>query len=571
MDEVSRRHLFSLLTGTTAGLAGCKKLVNLGSQMPTETPTSTGATRTVETTSQLEAAFDTLSPGDTIQITAANAPYRTTQWLDIDVNGVTVIGPDINHLIKPGRRANVGGIRIGHNSHCENINVHGIGYHGNPVQQSDNVKWLHGIVVKDAANVILSKNYITLTHPYHEHGSGGSGISVETDARYVRVFNNRIHDIGDRGIQLAGDGITVAGNVVTKGLDRSISCDLWRAGTNYQASNVSITNNVMGNNMEGSLSGIGGGHPTRGEPGYITISNNVGFGQHKSFCHLGFDGRIKSVQVEGNMSVQEGTKTFAGISVEIDNAINISIQDNDLYQYNGRGVNIERGTSDFTVAGNRLYNTSHRGIRIAGATDGTVTDNHVRGAGNVGIDLGNGAQHVTVESNQVRDVARAGIVTRGGANNHIILGNSITDYGQGKNRNPPAILIKSTNNVVRQNHIYQNGGPAIVETDEAGNNTYIGNWADGTTPWKISSPTSTFKLHTPPFDSHHGVDTASGGSTVTIMFEKPYQKPPRLVFGRGSGGLPNFAYKMNEEGHYIGAEISTDSTDDVIDVAAKQL
>lgn len=42
----------------------------------------------VTTKTGLEAAFDDLSAGDTIRISDENAPYRTTQWLDVDGNYV---------------------------------------------------------------------------------------------------------------------------------------------------------------------------------------------------------------------------------------------------------------------------------------------------------------------------------------------------------------------------------------------------------------------------------------------------------------------------------------------------
>lgn len=81
--------------------------------MPRPRPDSRGTIGTSD--QELGATVDDLSPGRSIYIRAANVPYRTTQWLDIDVDGVTVVGPGIRTLVKPADDTNVGGIRIGHN------------------------------------------------------------------------------------------------------------------------------------------------------------------------------------------------------------------------------------------------------------------------------------------------------------------------------------------------------------------------------------------------------------------------------------------------------------------------
>lgn len=47
---------------------------------------------------ELESVFAGLQPNQTVYIDGANAPYRTTEWLDIDVDGVTG-----NHVREPGR------------------------------------------------------------------------------------------------------------------------------------------------------------------------------------------------------------------------------------------------------------------------------------------------------------------------------------------------------------------------------------------------------------------------------------------------------------------------------------
>ncbi|GAA0245442.1 hypothetical protein GCM10009000_071560 [Halobacterium noricense] len=519
----------------------------------------------VSSASALESTFADLSAGETVVITGENDPYRTTRWLDIDVDGVTVIGPDVPALIKPENGANVGGFRIGHNDHCENVTIRGVGFDGNPENQNRSAKRCHGIVVQDAENVTLSGNYLTRTHPYHEHNTGGSGISVEGEAKNVRILGNRIHDIGDRGIQVGGAQVVVSGNIVTDGLDRSISCDVWRGYDHQQARNVVVVGNVLGDNIEGSLTGIGGNDLQAG--GYILVSNNVGFGHHKSFCHIGFDGRARNVRIDGNVSVkEESTRSddFAGVSLNIEQASNVTVVNNDLYDYGGPGVNVERGISDFVVAGNNLYDAGSDGIRIAGANDGVVARNTVSNAGRAGILL-DGAEFVAVERNHIRGTRRTGIVSRGRKRtHHEITDNRVREYGKSDGYFQ-GILLRSKRNVVFDNRIYQSGGGlAIVEADGGGDNCYSQNWANGKDSWKIESPTSFVRNHVPAFGVHRGLAADESGN-VSVQFDKPYARRPKLTFGRIAGGVESVSYTKTN-GAFDGARLAVRESGEAIDV-----
>ncbi len=554
MREIPRR---GMLRGTAA-LAGAFVGRDVFRGAPTRPPSRADAV--VSTVSAIESVFADLSAGDTIVITGENAPYRTTRWLDIDVDGVTVVGPNVSTLVKPADGADVGGFRIGHNDRCSNVTIRGVGYDGNPEGQHSRAKRCHGIVVQNAENVTLSGNYLTRTHPYHEHNTGGSGISVEKEARNVRVLGNRINDIGDRGIQVAGAHVLVSGNVVTNGLDRSISCDVWRDG-HQQARNVAVVENMLGNNLEGSLVGIGGNDLQAG--GYLLVANNLGFGSHKSFCHVGFGGRARNVRVDGNVSVQEESANFAGVSLNIERAQNVAVTGNDLYDYGGTGVNVERGISEFVVAGNNLHDTGSDGIRIDGATDGVVARNTVSGTGRAGILL-DGANAVTVEHNRVQRAEHSGIVARGrGETYHGISDNHVRGYGQGDGYYQ-GILIRTGNNVVRGNRIEQNGGGlAIVERGGRGN-CFAENWADGNSSWRIESATSLVRDHVPAFDVHRGL-VADESGVVRVRFDKPHARRPKLTFGRVAGGVESVSYTKSG-GAFDGATLSVGSPGERIDV-----
>ena len=557
MVELPRRRILAVALGLALGV-GRRPVVGNGPGARRIV-----ADRVVSSTTELEAAFDALSPGETVAISAANAPYRTTQWLDVDEDGVTVVGPGVPSLVKPADGANVGGIRVGHHEHCENVAVRGVGFHGNPGGQRRSAKRCHGILVRDAANVTLSGNLVTRTHPYHEHGSGGSGVSIDRESRDVRVVGNRVWDAGDRGIQVASERTTVAGNVVADGFDRSISCDVWRDGSHQQARNVAVVENVLGDNVEGSLTGIGG-TAVQADRGHVLVANNVGFGRHKSFCHVGFDGTVRNVRIEGNVSVQDGVLDNAGVSLNADRVANVSVVDNDLSGYGGRGVNVERGVSGFTVAGNRIDRPDSVGVRVTGATDGTVENNVVERAGRAGIELDD-ARFVVVRGNRVRDVARAGVVSTASSrtpSNHEISDNEIRGYGTANGA--PGVLVRTAGNVVRGNRIFQRGGPAIVEGPGGERNCYGSNWARGRSPWRIDHPGSVVIDHVPPFDVHRGL-VADASGTVAVRFDKPYARPPRLSFGRVGGGVRDVTYTTSGDA-FDGAVVTVGSPGAAVDV-----
>lgn len=520
----------------------------------------------VTTTEQLERTFANLSPGENVWISDEGAPYRTTQWLDVDVDGVTVNGPGVRRLVMPADGANVGGIRIGHNSRCENVEIYGIGYHGNPDGQRPSAKRLHGFIVRDATDVRLSGNSVTRTHPYHEHNTGGSGISVERRATDVTVSNNYVYDIGDRGIQLAGDRIAVVGNTVVDGFDHSVALDAWVPNERH-ATNVSVRGNVMGGNPQGALVGASGGRQ-ESNVGYFDISDNLGFGEHKSLCLIGFRQALRGIQIAGNVSVQSNKEKYSGISLAIERAEDVTIRDNDLYDYAGRGINVGGGIEDFTVSDNAIYDAGQTGIRVAGATDGVVRDNYVSGAAGDGVLLDD-ARYITVSGNRVRRVGGAGVTSRNasGLARHVIAGNYIKEFGRISGASP-GILIGDSGVKISKNDIFRSGVPAIVELEGAGRNRYEGNRADGDgpDPWRIDSATSAVDDHWPAMDAYHSLTPNGPGSTVQVKFEKPYADPPKLTFGRRGGGIQDVSYMTDGNGNFVGATVTLAGGDGVLDL-----
>ena len=574
MDEFPRRTFCALVAASAGTIAGCSEMTP-SPPAQTNQPNNNENVTVVSTRKELQRAFDTLSSGDTIRISDENAPYRTTQWLDIDVDGVTVIGPGVRTLIKPADGAEVGGFRIGHNRRCKAIDLRGIGYHGNPSGQPEGAERLHGIAVQDAANVTVQRSSIRRTYPV-KHGNGGSGISITQNCSNIRIFNNQIHEYGDRGIQLAGRRHVVFGNVVTTGLDRPIACDLWSSNSqNPVAQSVSIFGNLLGNSVEGSLMGIAGHTPApSSKEGYVSIFGNVGFGSHKSFCHLRGPNSLRNVSIQNNVSLQnadglktKGTTKFSGVAIDAAKVRNVSIKNNELYNYSGHGIRLNSNVSDIVIQHNTLAKPGLAGIRFNDGSDGLVNGNLITHTGEAGVRL-KGTTSTVVRGNFVRKTGTVGIIIEGTESHtgNDIADNFIKNNNQKGSQTSPAIFVRSNEVRVRDNTIRQNGAAAIVEHDRADKNLYENNWASGDQPWHFASPTSRARNNTPPTDIHRDVSLRSGSKVIQIDFDETYARPPRLTFGRKGGGIEDISYETDSNGNYVGATLTVGQQGETLDV-----
>lgn len=529
----------------------------------------------VTTRSELETAFDDLSPGETVYISEENAPYRTTGWLDIDVDDVTVVGPGVRTLIRPAGGTNVGGFRIGHNERCRGTVIRGVGFQGTPVEPRGSDERLHGIAVRNAKNVTLERNRIRETYP-RGHGDGGCGISVTRECSDVRIVDNRIHAFGDRGIQLGGERIVVSGNQIANGLDRAIACDMWYPDRrNHTAQSVSIFGNMLGNTVEGSLVGIARNAPRRSDHGYVNIFGNVGFGSHKSFCHVRGPRPVRNVSIQNNVSRQsterlrtEETTKFSGVAIDGMKGRNIAVGNNEFYDYSGHGIKINSSVDGLTVQNNTVSSPGIAGIRVIGDVDGAVAGNHVRRSAEAGIVLRNTAG-VAVRGNDVRRAGTYGIVTEGSesATSTAITGNYVVANDRNADDGSfPGILVRDRGVWVMGNAIRHPGAPAVAEGGDAGENVVQGNWASGNRPWRITSSTSRVLNNTPPVDVHRDQRTGSEEPTVRVEFDSPYARPPRITFGRTAGGVRDRTFETDGDGNYVGVTIRASNSDAPLDV-----
>ncbi|UPV75557.1 right-handed parallel beta-helix repeat-containing protein [Halorussus limi] len=576
MGEIPRRTFCALLAASAGTASGC---TTMSQDRPAETnrQNDAGDVTVVTTRKGLESAFETLSPGDTIRITDENAPYRTTQWLDIDADGVTVIGPGVRALIQPAESADVGGFRIGHDGQCSEIDIRGVGYHGTPSGRPKRTERLHAIAVRDATNVTVERSHIRRTYPV-KHGNGGSGISVTHNCSGVRIVNNQIHEYGDRGIQLAGKRHVVFGNVVTNGLDRPIACDLWSSkGKNPTAQSVSIFGNLLGNSVQGSLVGIARNTSSSVSDGYVGIYGNVGFGTHKSFCHVRGSKPLRNVNVQNNVSLQKTddlktkqTTNFSGVAVDVSEIRNLAVKNNEFYDYSGHGVRVDSDVSDTSIQNNTLASPGLAGIRFVGGADSLIDGNLITDATKAGIRLEE-ATDTVVRGNFVRGAGTEGIAVGGSQSptGNEIADNYVENSGRRSSKSSPGIAVRDGGVRVRGNAVRRNDAAAIAEPAGVEGNVYEGNWADGDDPWRFASPASRVRNNDPPTGVHRGL-SADSGTEVSVEFDRAYSRPPKLAFGRANGGVEGVSYATNDDGNFVGATVTLGENDGTLDVFVTQ-
>lgn len=354
-------------------------------------------------------SIEQVNPGGTVYVPAdgpdeGNA-WLLEDWIDIDRDNVTIEGDGPNRtLLVVAEGANVGGIRIGtgDGETRRDITVRGIGYDGNGPKQDQRVKRLHGVIVEDAERVLVENCFFTRTSPYHEHDSGGSGITVRHTASEVRIEGNWIDDIGDRGIQVSGEQVLIQGNAATNGYDRNISLDVTEPdGYRYHVRGATVVNNVGRDNANGSMIGAStvGQIPQPPDRGHVAIVGNVATGAFRRLVSLN-NGINQGAAIVGNVGIQEDQdEVRSGIKLEVgdeygdDPFKNVAVLGNVLEGFTREGIRLDN-THGFTVVGNVVRDVGSDGIEVLGGS-GTVALNYVRGAGKNGLNVAAGAVSLT--------------------------------------------------------------------------------------------------------------------------------------------------------------------------------
>lgn len=456
------------------------------------------ADHVVEDASELLRAFRELEAGDIVSIAQPATSYRPDEWLDVDVDDVTIVAEsrraeDGELLIKPADGSDVGGIRIGNSSPASGVTIHGIGYDGNESTMDDTVKNLDAIKLVDGGDLEVRYCELAWTHPWHEHNSGGSGVSIDTDAD-VSCHHNFVHDIGDRAFQHYGDGtFDVSNNLTRDGFDRSVSVQ--------GPADVTIEGNRFLTLAEGSFIGI----QTSSADGYVSISGNVGVGQHRGLC------RVKSsggrISITGNYARNTVDNFSPGVDVQTGTEGKVVITGNQFEGHN-RGVVTDVAGADTVITGNRIENTDISGIRVASGSDVVISGNLIKGtnltAGNDAIGVvGDG---VAVTGNRIDDVGTDtnganGIVVKGtdvGVVANVITGTSLRGIdvdstagaivGNTLRTGYFGIDVAGSENLIGMNFVAGTGSASFYGSGT--DNLYVGNRSDTATHWNLSDATT---------------------------------------------------------------------------------
>lgn len=444
------------------------------------------------TADEVETAFNNLSSGESIYIGDDNAPLNITQWLDIDVDGVQVIGPGTKTLLRTADGANVGGIRVGFNAHCEDITIRGVAHDGNYPNQTSGDS-LSSIYAGDAKNVRIISNYVERQYPRHVHGTGGSGITVNQEAENVTVAYNRTDEVGDRGIEIAAQNCYIVGNRMTNGFDRGISLnltdDLKGVGMG-RANNAVVHGNVISDSIEGSAIGI---HGVDGAHDRYVITNNVAFGAHRNLVRV--YPHASGVTISNNIGWgYDSTQVDHGIDLKSDSSnggkiTDVTITGNQVYGYQARGIRTkDSATTNVTVTNNHVEECTQNDA------EASITLNHVGGvcgfnqvlnSRNKGID-GTGTELLVI-GNRIKGSYAHAMRMEGTNTNNLIAFNWAADNHNDPNNNAASFDNKDSGSMYLGNIISTDTETAAI-FDSGNGNSYVNNWSPDSSAFNVSAP-----------------------------------------------------------------------------------
>ena len=423
----------------------------------------------MESVSEIEAlrtngGSDPIQDDEIVRVAQPDTPYALSTQIKFDsVSNVTIEfedrkAADGNAVLKAADGSNVGGFWFGLETQCSDVRVVNYGFDGNHPNQDQTVKRLHGILVNKVDTAEIVTPYLTRTSPYQEHNSGGSGISIEPQATDVIVKNPRIDDIGDRGIQFAGDRVQILGGYYTNGYDRHVAAVLQRKVQNhndYAARDWHVESCFFGSSSDGSFTGVGSGQ--RSDRGYGIITDCQGVGTAKSFTHAvggsGLDGWIKIVDNEGR-----GGGVMDGVWYDDGEIGRLVVQNNHFENY-VRGFRVTDGVSNWISKNNEYINCDGPGILLKNSGNGIARGDIIKGCDDgIYIDTASGVDMCWDEISNCTEYGIALLTNASG----FIGGGTVRDNQQG-DATGPEILTRG-NAVLRDIYVPSiNGDVALLQ------------------------------------------------------------------------------------------------------------
>jgi len=448
----------------------------------------------IASSSSLESLSSDISAGDLVHIKQPDTPYRLSSWIDINASNVDIVfesrfAKNGEPVIKVADGGNVGGIRVGTGStQITDVTIQNFGFHGNPTNQDSTVKRLHGVIFDNAKDCVLDAYFITRTHPYHEHNSGGSGVSCHNQSQSITITNGLIDDIGDRGIQLAGSEHRIEGNRAVNGFDRGTSLDVQQSdGSFYPAHDCKVIGNVYKDNSDGSCVAVS----EVGATGNLVADNHM-LGQFRgavqfdnsnatnneavgNVVHHTATDNSQFVIVLGTRCVAEGnhivntTGSANGIFTSVGSDATIR---NNYVEETGGCTIVRNPSADATVRNNELYASGGYGIQISNRA--VVRENTVEGDG------GSPAIFITGEGSVVADNFVDGNTNHGidvQASDVEVANNRIVNFGSGGGK-AGIITLNDTSLsgiVIRDNVGKTSNSPRAFIVGRTGSESVIGN------------------------------------------------------------------------------------------------
>jgi len=464
----------------------------------------------------IQNTIDALTGGGIVYVKQPSTPYRTSKWIDIDTSNVSLIfqsqfAEDGTPIIKVADGANVGGLRVGYNSHCEKIYIKNFGYHGNTNNQDPDVKYLHAIHTYDVKDIVITDFYLTRTHPYHEHNTGGSGITCTENTYNIWMMNGEIYDIGDRGIQSGATRNWVLFNNIHDGFDRGICFDAHYAGGTWTAGPVAF---VIGNRVVNSSAGTeikstnwpyysvlaynyvtGKGIAPSNSENVVTVGNIL------EYCSLFLYGELRNHIISNNLIVGGGLYINSKL-------YNIKVTNN--YIKDGSGIVIGFNNDNMAdrpeklISDNFIINCSY-GIRFTGTHSdyGGLTRYVIKN--NVILDADNQAIHSEqngfLEETVIKDNFIKNANTSGSADVDSIFMKEFKDCIIEGN------IIKGSN--VTRKHIYEN-------SESSGNRIVHNTLEDIIDPITSNGLNTTLMRNSPRYTLASGTVTHTSGSSTRV-------------------------------------------------------
>ncbi len=232
-------------------------------------------------------------------------------------------------------------------------------------------------------------NYCSLEN-CHMHGTGIHALAILDGCRNINVEGNHFEDLGAGGI-LVGGAPFGADERDQTGDNRIVNNIIHKAGLRYSAACGIILTHAYGNLISHNdiydifYTGISAGW-IWGYDDSITHSNVI---EYNHIYDLG-KGVLSDMGGVYLLGKQQGTIVRGNL-----------IHDIKAYDYGGRGVYTDEGSSYVTIENNVVYNTSHAPCHQHFGKMNTIRNNIFIGSGDSPVKIGRSEEHVSwiVENN----------------------------------------------------------------------------------------------------------------------------------------------------------------------------